>query len=164
MEHLFFIQALMRKIVNLYTDGAYSRSRNVGAYAYKLQYCEVEYDQILKIISEKTDAVCVESTTNNRMELRAVIEGLRALKRPCTVYVYSDSTYVVDTINKWISSFIRDPKRLNHDLMIDLWKEILKQTHVKAIWIRGHDGHPENDIVNELAQKACGTWKEKKKK
>ena len=92
-------------------------------------------------------------TTNNRMELRAVIEGLKALKEPCDVTIYSDSSYVVNAINEWLDNWIaRDFKKVKNP---ELWREYIKAAkphRVKAVWVRGHAGHPENERCDELAR------------
>ena len=148
--------------VNIYSDGAYSRLRDVGAYAYMAQY--LVFDANLKtwlIKKEARFSQKIDVTTNNRMELMGVIEGLKLLKIPCEVEVFSDATYVTNTINKWIDKFVKDPKRLNLDLMIELKKAIGFHKKVTATWVRGHDEHIENEIVNEMAQRAAGTWRGK---
>ena len=93
-------------------------------------------------------------TTNNRMELSGVIEGLKALKEPCEVEIVSDSSYVVKAINEWLISWIkRDFKKVKN---IDLWHEYLnvsKPHKIKATWVRGHNGHEENERCDELAKK-----------
>jgi ribonuclease HI len=145
-----------------YTDGAYSRLRNVGSFGYILQYLkwnkEHEEYQLLK---EKQYSEQVLGTTSNRMELMAAISALNALTRPCIVEIVSDATYVTNTINVWLPSFIKDPKRANHDLMIELYKAIKKHKSVKAIWVKGHSNDVRNDRTNELVQKTAGTWKGK---
>ncbi len=101
-------------------------------------------------------------TTNNRMELTAVIEGLKTLKEPCDVTVYSDSSYVVKAINEWLREWEkRDFKKVKNP---DLWREYIeaaKPHRVKAIWVRGHNGHPENERCDELARKTAEKFKEK---
>ncbi len=92
-------------------------------------------------------------TTNNRMELKAVIEGLKALKEPCDVTIYSDSSYVVNAINEWLENWVkRDFKKVKNP---DLWREYLEVAaphRVRAIWVRGHNGHVENERCDELAR------------
>lgn len=148
--------------VIIYTDGAYSRLRNVGAYAFIVQYLiyNKEHEEY-ELKKEASVANEVVSTTNNRMELQAAIEGLKYIKRPCDVEIISDATYLVDTINKWLPNFIKDPTRLNHDLMVQLHLEVKKHKNVEAKWVRGHSTDIRNQRVNELAQKAAGTWKGK---
>lgn len=139
--------------IDIYTDGAYSRSKKRGGYA-ALLICNGKK----KIVQGYMDD---SSITNNRMELYAVIYGLEAIKKKSEVKIVSDSTYVTDTINKWIFSFVDDPDRVNYDLMIRLYNLMKKQESVCAEWTRSHSGHPYNEMVNEIAQKEAGTWKGK---
>ena len=150
--------------VIIFSDGAYSRSKNIGAYAYIMQFLKWnEKLESYELIKETSGYETIVSTTNNRVELLGVIRGLQVIKKTCElIEVVSDSTYVVNTINKWIHSFVLDPTRLNYDLMIELYKEIRKHKHVNGIWVRGHNGNVINERVNELAQKAAGTWKKGK--
>jgi ribonuclease HI len=96
-------------------------------------------------------------TTNNRMELRAAIEALKALKRPCLVELHSDSQYVRDGITKWIHGWQRNGWRTADKKPVknaDLWQEPLEAEswhQVKWHWVKGHSGHPENDRVDALA-------------
>ena len=99
-------------------------------------------------------------TTNNRMELRAVIEGLRALKEPCEVVIYSDSNYVVRAINEWLPGWIeKDFKNVKN---VDLWKEYLeisKPHKIKAVWVKGHSGHSENELCDKIAKEEANRIK-----
>jgi ribonuclease HI len=96
-------------------------------------------------------------TTNNRMELRAAIEALNALQRPCLVELHSDSQYVRDGITKWIHGWQRNGWRTADKKPVknaDLWQELLEAEswhQVKWHWVKGHSGHPENDRVDALA-------------
>jgi len=96
-------------------------------------------------------------TTNNRMELRAAIEALNALKRPCLVELHSDSQYVRDGITRWIHGWQRNGWRTADKKPVknaDLWQELLNaeaRHDVKWHWVKGHSGHPENDRVDALA-------------
>jgi ribonuclease HI len=111
--------------------------------------------------SEKEAYGAEESTTNNRMELKAAIEGLRALNRPCSVNLYCDSQYVAKGINEWLAAWkARGWRRADKSpvLNADLWQELdmlLVQHSVKALWVRGHSGHPENDKVDKMAREAA---------
>ena len=147
--------------VTIWTDGACSPKTKIGGYAFIAQYLKWNEEfEMYQLVKEKKDSKTVVSTTNNRMELLAVIDGLNCLTRRCEfVEIITDSTYVQNTINKWISRFILDPQRLNHDLMLELHKAIKKHDKVIGIWVRGHNGDILNERVNELAQKAAGTWK-----
>lgn len=101
-------------------------------------------------------------TTNNRMELMAVIAGLEALNRPCEVEIYSDSKYVVDAFNQhWIDNWIKKGwKRGKNETVknTDLWKRLLeaaKPHRMTFIWVKGHDGHPQNERCDVLATSAA---------
>lgn len=132
----------------LYTDGACSGNPGPGGYCAILKYGEH-----LRYISGSD-----KQTTNNRMELQAVIEGLKVLKRPCEVTVISDSKYVCDAINsKWLSSWIKKGWKKSDGkpvLNVELWQELnqLLQTHsVTFEWIKGHAGHPYNEECDSIA-------------
>ena len=134
--------------VYLFTDGACSGNPGPGGWCAILRYKQKEKELFG---SEK-------ETTNNRMELTAVIEGLSALKRKCAVTVVSDSKYVCDAINQhWLAAWERkgwkkaDNKPvLNQDLWIRL-RDLLKEHTVTFEWIKGHDGHPENELCDTIA-------------
>jgi ribonuclease HI len=138
-----------RKLVELYTDGACNRNPGPGGFA-ALLLCEGK-ERIVKGGFRRT--------TNNRMEIMAVLEGLRVLKRPCSVRVYSDSQYVVNTISRgWAKRWqergwvLLDGGRA---LNADLWEQVLKlcSIHdVKCHWIRGHAGHKSNERCDQIAR------------
>ena len=102
-------------------------------------------------------------TTNNRMELTAVIRALGALKEPCHVALHTDSRYVIDGITKWIfgwqkNGWINSQKK--PVLNADLWQELLesrKRHRIDWIWVKGHAGHPENERADVLASNAALT-------
>lgn len=134
--------------VFIYTDGACAGNPGKGGYCAILKYNNIE-----KIVSGYS-----ADTTNNRMELTAVIEGLKSLKKSCSVTVVSDSKYVCDTINKeWLKNWKNNCWRKNNNkpvLNVDLWKmldELLGKHSVKFEWIHGHDGHPENERCDKIA-------------
>ena len=136
--------------VDIYTDGACSGNPGPGGWAAILQYKTHE--------RELTGAH--PETTNNRMELTAVIEGIRALKKSCCVDVHTDSKYIVDAVQKgWVYGWQkRGWKRSNGDkaLNVDLWEELLlliERHEVSFIWIKGHDNHPTNKRCDALAVK-----------
>ena len=131
------------KKVTLFSDGSALGNPGPGGYGTILRFGEVE-----KIISGYE-----LHTTNNRMELLAVIEGLRALKEPCEVDVVSDSSYVVKGMNEWLDGWIK--KEFKKVKNPDLWQEYIAiaSTHkVRGIWVRGHDGHEENERCDILAK------------
>jgi len=134
----------------IYTDGACSGNPGVGGYGAILQYGQIE----------KEISGCSEDTTNNRMEMIAVIEALTLLKRPSKVKVVSDSQYVINGITKWIDGWRRRnwiTSQKKPVLNKDLWKKFLdlSQKHqIEWEWVRGHKGHKENERCDELAREA----------
>lgn len=144
--------------VTLYTDGAARGNPDgPGGYGAVLQFVDKQ-----GVLHEKEMSAGYVKTTNNRMELMAAIVGLEALNRPCQVDLYSDSRYLVDAFNqKWIDSWVRNNwKRPKSGLVknIDLWQRLLKakEPHqVNFIWVKGHDGHPENERCDRLATTAA---------
>lgn len=136
------------KKVNLYTDGACSGNPGPGGYGAILEYGGRK---------KELSGGYIE-TTNNRMELMAVIKGLDALKEPCEVTVISDSKYVVDAINKgWVYSWesngwLKSDKKPASN--VDLWEcllALMDEHEVNFQWIEGHAGHPENERCDALA-------------
>lgn len=99
-------------------------------------------------------------TTNNRMEMTAVIAALESLKRPSRVHITTDSQYVKDGITKWLPQWRKRGWKTANKKPVknqDLWQrlETVMQRHdVKFSWVRGHEGHPENERVDALARKA----------
>lgn len=144
--------------VTLYTDGAARGNPDgPGGYGAVLEYVDKNGMLHTKELSQG-----YVKTTNNRMELMAVITGLEALNRACEVDVYSDSKYVVDAFNQhWIDSWLKKGwKRGKNEPVknIDLWKRLLavKEKHTVIFhWVKGHDGHPQNERCDELATTAA---------
>jgi ribonuclease HI len=138
------------KQIALFSDGSALGNPGPGGYGTILRYNAKE-----RLLSGGEP-----HTTNNRMELLGVIEGLRALKEPCEVEVISDSSYVVKGINEWLANWIkRDFKKVKNP---DLWHEYLKvseQHAVVAIWIKGHAGHEENERCDDMARKEAERFK-----
>lgn len=132
--------------INLYTDGAARGNPGPGGYGIVLEYPEKNY--------RKEFAEGYKHTTNNRMELRAVIEGLKKLKTTdLQVTVYTDSRYVADAVEKkWVFGWER--KQFKDRKNADLWKELLEQIRkhsVKFVWIKGHNNHAQNERCDALA-------------
>lgn len=138
----------MKDRVNIFTDGACSGNPGPGGWG-----------AILKMGEHKKELSGGEAeTTNNRMELTAVIMALKALKRPCEVILTTDSKYVADAITKgWAKSWQKkgwiksDKKKASNP---DLWEELLRLTEIHDLtvnWVKGHAGHPENERCDELA-------------
>lgn len=144
--------------IKLYTDGAARGNPDgPGGYGAVLEYVDPKGQLHIKELSQG-----YKKTTNNRMELMAVIVGLEALNRPCRVEVYSDSKYVVDAFNQhWVDSWVKKNwKRGKNEPVknVDLWKRLLavKANHeVTFHWVKGHDGHPQNERCDELATTAA---------
>ncbi len=144
--------------VKIYTDGAARGNPDgPGGYGTVLEYTDTKGNLHTRELSQG-----YQRTTNNRMELMAVIAGLEALNRPCEVELYSDSQYVVNAFNQhWIEGWIKKGwKRGKNEQVknVDLWKRLLaaKEPHkVKFIWVKGHNGHPQNERCDELATAAA---------
>jgi len=131
------------KKITLFSDGSALGNPGPGGYGTILRFGE----------TQKEFSGGQKHTTNNRMELLGVIVGLQALKEPCEVEVVSDSSYVVKAINEWLDGWIkRDFKKVKN---IDLWKsyiEASKPHKVHGTWVRGHNGHIENERCDTLAK------------
>lgn len=142
------------KKITLFSDGSALGNPGPGGYAAILRYGE----------KEREVSGGEVHTTNNRMELLAVIEGLRALKEPCRVEIISDSSYVVKGINEWLEGWVkRDFKKVkNPDLWMD-YLDVSKGHVINAIWVRGHNGHIENERCDILAKEEAQKMKEAKK-
>lgn len=136
------------KKVEIYTDGACSGNPGKGGWGAVLVYGN----------KEKEISGADAKTTNNRMELTAVIEALKTLKEPCNVTLTTDSKYVCDAINQeWVYSWKKNNwKKADKKpaLNVDLWEkllELLKTHSVTFVWVRGHNGHPYNERCDALA-------------
>lgn len=132
------------KSIEIFTDGSSLGNPGPGGFGSILKYEEYE-----KIVSGGED-----NTTNNRMELKAVIEALKSLKEFCNIKVYSDSTYVVKGINEWLENWIKkDFKKVKNQ---DLWREFIEVSNnhnIECIWVKGHNGHEENERCDKIAKK-----------
>ncbi len=142
------------KRIKLYSDGACSGNPGPGGYGVILKYNE----------HEKEFFAGYKSTTNNRMEMMAIIVGLESLNETCQVDVYSDSKYIVDAVNqgwalKWeANNWKRNKKEMAKN--IDLWVrllDLLEKHKVTMNWVKGHAGHPENERCDELAVAAAAS-------
>lgn len=146
-----------RTKVTIYTDGACSGNPGIGGFGTILVHIDSDGIKHEKELSEG-----YQLTTNNQMELLAVITGLEALKKPCEVTVYSDSKYVVDAFNNnWIDGWIKKGWKTagkSPVKNVELWKRLLaaKEPHeVEFIWVKGHAGHEYNERCDSLAVAAC---------
>ncbi|MBD9152544.1 MAG: ribonuclease HI [Lachnospiraceae bacterium] len=144
--------------VKIFTDGAArGNPEGPGGYGTVLQYIDSKGE-----LHEREYSAGYKKTTNNRMELMAVITGLEALTRPCEVEVISDSKYVTDAFNQhWVDGWLkRNWKGSSNNSVknVDLWKRLLKAKaphQVKFTWVKGHAGHPENERCDKLATTAA---------
>jgi len=137
------------KHVEIFTDGACRGNPGPGGWGVVLRYRG----------TERTLHGGERQTTNNRMELRAAIEGLKALKEPCAVTVTTDSVYVRDGISSWLANWkangwktaARKPVK-----NVDLWQQLDQQNQRHRVswhWVKGHSGHPENELADALANR-----------
>ena len=133
--------------VEIYTDGACRGNPGPGGWA-----------AILRTSGKEREISGGEApTTNNRMELMAAIEALRALKRPCRVQLFTDSTYVRDGITKWIHGWRRNGWRTSDKKPVknaELWQSLLEAAAPHRVdwhWVKAHNGHAENERVDALA-------------
>ena len=140
----------MTKIL-AYTDGACSGNPGPGGWGALLR----------KGTTEKEMSGAEADTTNNRMEMTAAIEALSALKRPCSVDLYTDSKYLIDGITKWLPGWQKrgwktaDKKPVKNE---DLWRSLASLNAKHTItwhWVKGHSGHAENERVDKLASDAA---------
>lgn len=144
--------------VKIFTDGAArGNPEGPGGYGTVLQYIDSKGE-----LHEREYSAGYKKTTNNRMELMAVITGLEALTRSCEVEVISDSKYVTDAFNQhWVDGWLkRNWKGSSNNPVknVDLWKRLLKAKaphQVKFTWVKGHAGHPENERCDKLATTAA---------
>jgi ribonuclease HI len=138
------------KTVEIFTDGACSGNPGPGGWAALLRYGE----------HTKEISGYSRHTTNNRMELTAVVKALEALKEPCQVLLHTDSRYLKDGITQWIHKWKRNGWRTSTKEPVknkDLWQALdqARRRHdVQWRWVRGHSGHPENERCDQLARDA----------
>lgn len=131
------------KKISLFCDGSSLGNPGAGGYCAILRFGNVE-----KIVSGG-----MANATNNQMELLAVIEGLAALKEPCDITLISDSSYVIKGINEWLEGWKRkDFAKVKNPEMWQRYVEVSKNHKVHGIWVRGHDGHVENEMCDKIAK------------
>ena len=140
--------------VEIFTDGACSGNPGAGGWGTILRCRGVE----------KEMSGAERETTNNRMEMTAVIEALKVLKCSCNITLYTDSRYVMDGVTKWLPNWKRcnwkTANKKSDVKNVDLWQELdalLPQHEIRWVWVKGHAGHPENERVDELARNAIKT-------
>ncbi|MBR1904692.1 MAG: ribonuclease HI [Alphaproteobacteria bacterium] len=143
--------------VEIFTDGACSGNPGAGGWGAILRYKDVE----------KELSGGEAQTTNNRMELMAVIEALSALKRPCNISLYTDSKYVMSGVTEWLANWKQNGWRTANKKQavknIDLWQrldELTGQHEIRWIWVKGHNGHAENERCDALARAEVAKIKE----
>lgn len=136
------------KKVRLYTDGACLGNPGPGGWC-----CLIRFKTHEKVLKG-----AAAHTTNNRMEIMAVLEGLKALSEPCSVSVYSDSQYVLKAIKSWLPNWVNNGWRNSQKQPVanaDLWQEMLPLLERHAVcvhWVKGHSGHPENEFCDQQAR------------
>jgi ribonuclease HI len=139
------------KRVEIFTDGACKGNPGPGGWGVVLRMGH----------HEKELAGNEAQTTNNRMELTATIRALESLKEPCEVHLHTDSRYVIDGITKWIFGWQKNGWRTAAKkpvLNADLWQQLqsaARRHKIEWIWVKGHDGHPENERADKLASDAA---------
>ena len=137
------------KVVELFTDGACRGNPGPGGWGVLMRYGD----------KEKTLCGGEADSTNNRMELTAVIEGIAALIEPCKISVTSDSTYVLKGIQEWMPAWKkRNWKTASKKPVknVDLWQKldaVITQHDIDWHWVKGHSGHAENEIADQLANR-----------
>ena len=144
--------------ITMYTDGAARGNPDgPGGYGTILSFVDSKGQEHIKELSAG-----YQKTTNNRMEMMAVIAGMEALNRPCEITVYSDSQYVVKAFNEhWLDGWIKKGwKRGKNESVknVDLWKRLLaamEKHQVSFQWVKGHNGHSQNERCDELATTAA---------
>lgn len=144
------------KRVRLYTDGSCHGNPGPGGWAAILEF------------GAKTREITGNdpATTNNRMEMMAVLEGLRALKEPCVVEVWTDSRYVVDGMKSWLAGWKKRGWKTASKQPVkneEIWRALDDEASRHTItwnWVKGHDGHPQNERCDELANEAIGRLEE----
>lgn len=141
--------------VEIFCDGACSGNPGVGGYGSILRCGD----------SVKELSGAEGATTNNRMEMSGAIAGLEALKRPCEVVLITDSQYLVKGMTEWMSGWLKRGwvnSKKEPVLNRDLWERLLelsKMHKIKWVWVRGHNGHVENERCDELARAAIVNFK-----
>lgn len=145
--------------IEIFTDGACAGNPGPGGWGAILRWKDVE---------KELSGGAIE-TTNNRMELTAVIEALKILKTHCVVSLYTDSKYVMDGVTQWLPNWKKNnwktTNKKNAVKNIDLWQqldELLPKHEILWNWVKGHNGHPENERVDKLAREEALAFAQKK--
>ncbi len=139
----------MKPRVEIFTDGACSGNPGIGGWGAILRYKT----------EEKELSGGELQTTNNRMELMAVIRALSALKKTCNISLYTDSQYVMKGITEWMTNWKKNGWKTSNKKQavknVDLWQqldELVQKHEIRWIWVKGHNGHPENERCDALAR------------
>lgn len=139
----------MKPRVEIFTDGACSGNPGIGGWGAILRYKE----------TEKELSGGELETTNNRMELMAVIQALSALKTSCNISLYTDSQYVMKGITEWLANWKKNSWKTSNKKQavknVDLWQqldELVQKHEIRWIWVKGHNGHAENERCDALAR------------
>ena len=139
----------MAEKVEMFTDGACRGNPGKGGWGALLRFGD----------AEKSLYGGEMESTNNRMELTAVIKGLEAIKKPCKIEITTDSKYVLSGITEWMPNWKKRNWRTASKkpvLNVDLWQQLdalVQQHDIEWHWVKGHSGHPENEIADELANR-----------
>lgn len=134
------------KSIEIYTDGSCLNNPGFGGWSFIMRYKN----------HEKIAFGAEKNTTNNRMELLAIIKALEALKEPCEVKIFTDSNLMVQSINEWLKLWVK--KNFKNKKNVDLWREYLRVASphkIEAFWIKAHNGHAENEKCDTLARNAA---------
>ena len=138
---------MLRQFVEIFSDGACRGNPGIGGWGVLIRYRDAEK----KLYGGEI------ATTNNRMELKAVIEGLSALTKPCKVKITTDSKYVMTGATEWLENWKkRDWKTAGKKqvLNVDLWMQLdklINEHELEWAWVKGHSGHAENEMADQLA-------------
>ena len=149
------MNAKSKSRVHIFTDGACSGNPGPGGYGVILRFND----------HEKELSGGARNTTNNRMELTAVIEGLSALKKPCQIELTTDSEYVKKGTTEWLKSWKKKGWKNSNNKPIanrDLWEildHLIQKHKIYWHWVRGHTNHPENERADELAREALEDYR-----
>lgn len=135
--------------IEIFTDGACLGNPGPGGWGAILRYKDIEKE----LCGNEAE------TTNNRMELTAVIEALKALKKECNITIYTDSKYVMNGVTEWMPSWKKNNWKTSNKKSpvknVDLWLELdglIIPHQIRWVWVKGHAGHPENERVDVLAR------------
>ncbi|MFN8770734.1 MAG: ribonuclease HI [Neisseriaceae bacterium] len=141
---------MLKNIVTIYTDGACKGNPGIGAWAATLEYQG----------HKKEISGVVLDTTNNKMELAAVIEALRCIKWPCSIIIYTDSQYVQKGMTEWITNWkLKNWKNVKNADLWQLLDQLAQEHQITWHWVEGHSGNPGNEYVDYLCNQAIKNYK-----